>query len=93
VGFRAGLDTEARGEFLCLCRGLNPGHPVCRQTLYCVTNYSSSSDYAWHSFAYLFFFKYKFFILPNTVVEWLTLLLHILEDSGSILGPETDYLD
>jgi hypothetical protein len=25
VGLRAGLDTEARGKILCLCRGSNPG--------------------------------------------------------------------
>jgi len=30
----AGLDTEARGEILCLCRRSNPGWPVCSQTLY-----------------------------------------------------------
>jgi hypothetical protein len=34
VGLRAGLDTEARGKTLCLCQGLNAGHPVCSQTLY-----------------------------------------------------------
>jgi hypothetical protein len=28
VGHRAGLDTEARGEILCLSQGLNLGHPV-----------------------------------------------------------------
>jgi hypothetical protein len=28
VGLRAGLDTEARGKILCLCRGSNPGRPV-----------------------------------------------------------------
>jgi hypothetical protein len=27
-------DTEARGKILCLCRGLNPGRPLCCQTLY-----------------------------------------------------------
>jgi hypothetical protein len=32
VGFRAGLDTEARGRILCLCRGSNPFRPVCGQT-------------------------------------------------------------
>jgi hypothetical protein len=30
----AGLDTEARGKILCLCRGSNLGRPVCSQTLY-----------------------------------------------------------
>jgi hypothetical protein len=34
VGLRAGLDTEATGKTVCLCQGLNPGHPVCSQTLY-----------------------------------------------------------
>jgi hypothetical protein len=34
VGLRAGLDTEARGIILCLCRGSNPGRLVCSQTLY-----------------------------------------------------------
>jgi hypothetical protein len=28
VGPRAGLDTEARGKFLCPCRGSNPDRPV-----------------------------------------------------------------
>jgi hypothetical protein len=32
VGFSAGLDTEARGKRLFLCRGSNPGRPVCSQT-------------------------------------------------------------
>jgi hypothetical protein len=31
VGLRA---TEVRGKILCLCRGSNPGRPVCSQTLY-----------------------------------------------------------
>jgi hypothetical protein len=33
LGLRAGLDTKARGEILCLCWGSNPGCPVCSQTL------------------------------------------------------------
>jgi hypothetical protein len=33
VGFRADLDTEARGKILCLCRGWKPGRPVCSKTL------------------------------------------------------------
>jgi hypothetical protein len=33
VGPTAGLDTEARGKILCLCRGSNSGRPVCSQTL------------------------------------------------------------
>jgi hypothetical protein len=32
-------------------------------------------------------------IRPNVVVEWLTLLLRILEVPGSYLGPETGYPD
>jgi hypothetical protein len=32
VGFKAGLDTEARGKILRLCQGSNPGRPVCSQT-------------------------------------------------------------
>jgi hypothetical protein len=34
VGPRAGLDAEARGKILCLCRESNPGRPVRSQTLY-----------------------------------------------------------
>jgi hypothetical protein len=34
VGPRVGLDAEAGGKILCLCRGLNPGRPVRIQTLY-----------------------------------------------------------
>jgi hypothetical protein len=34
VGPRAGLDTEDRGKIFCLCRGSNPGFPVCSQALY-----------------------------------------------------------
>jgi hypothetical protein len=30
---------------------------------------------------------------PNVVVEWLTLLLRILEDPDSNIGPETGYND
>jgi hypothetical protein len=41
VGLRAGLDTEARGEIRCFCRGSNPIRPVCSQTLYWLS-YSSS---------------------------------------------------
>jgi hypothetical protein len=33
VGLRAGVDIEARGKVLSLYQGLNPGHPVCSQTL------------------------------------------------------------
>jgi hypothetical protein len=36
VGLRAGLDTQAAGEIVCLCRGSNPS-PVCSQTLYCMS--------------------------------------------------------
>jgi hypothetical protein len=34
VGPRAGLDTEARGKILCLCRASNLGRPVRSQTLH-----------------------------------------------------------
>jgi hypothetical protein len=34
VGLRAGLDTEARGKIICLCRESNLGSPVCSQSLY-----------------------------------------------------------
>jgi hypothetical protein len=34
VGLRAGLDTQATGKILCLCRKSNPDRPVCCQTLY-----------------------------------------------------------
>jgi hypothetical protein len=30
-------------------------------------------------------------VLPNVVFEWLTLLLRILETTGSNLAPVTDY--
>jgi hypothetical protein len=41
VGPRAGLDAEIRGKILCLCRGSNPGCPVCSQTLYWLSYPSS----------------------------------------------------
>jgi hypothetical protein len=34
VSLRAGLDTEARGKIICLCRTSKPGRPVCSDTLY-----------------------------------------------------------
>jgi hypothetical protein len=34
VGPTAGMDAEATGKILCLCRGSNPGRPVRIQTLY-----------------------------------------------------------
>jgi hypothetical protein len=34
VGLIAGLDTEATRKILFLCRGSNPGRPVCSQKLY-----------------------------------------------------------
>jgi hypothetical protein len=34
VNLRDGLDIGSKGEILCLCRGSNPGHHVCSQTLY-----------------------------------------------------------
>jgi hypothetical protein len=37
VDIRAGLDTEVRGKILFLCRGSNPGRPLCSQTLYCLS--------------------------------------------------------
>jgi hypothetical protein len=43
VGLRAGLDTEARGKILCLCRGSNPGSLFCSQTLYWATPASGST--------------------------------------------------
>jgi hypothetical protein len=33
VSIRAGLDTEARENILCLCRGWNPGRQACSQKL------------------------------------------------------------
>jgi hypothetical protein len=41
VGLRAGLDTEAKGKILCICRGSNPGRLACSQTLYCLSYPSS----------------------------------------------------
>jgi hypothetical protein len=37
VGHRAGLDAEARGKILCLCRGSNPNRPARSQTLCCLS--------------------------------------------------------
>jgi hypothetical protein len=37
VGLRAGLNIEARRKTLCFCPWWNPGHPVCSQTLYCLS--------------------------------------------------------
>jgi hypothetical protein len=34
VDLRAGLDREVKGKILRPCQGLNPGRPVCSQTLY-----------------------------------------------------------
>jgi hypothetical protein len=42
VGLRD--DLEVRGKILCLCRGKNPGHPVCTQILYCLS-YSSPEQF------------------------------------------------
>jgi hypothetical protein len=47
VGPRAGLDTAARGKFLCLCRGSNPDRPVVQPV---VRHYT-----AWANPAPLFF--------------------------------------
>jgi hypothetical protein len=45
VGPRAGLDAEARGKILCLCRGSNPGRLVRRQTLYLLSYPGTYSVY------------------------------------------------
>jgi hypothetical protein len=37
VGFRAGVDTEARGKMICFCQGSNSGRPVYSQALYCLS--------------------------------------------------------
>jgi hypothetical protein len=42
VDLRAGLDTEARGKILCMCRGSNPDRPVCSQTLYTLSCFRSA---------------------------------------------------
>jgi hypothetical protein len=34
VDLRVGLNTEVWGKINCLCWGMNPGHPVCSQTLH-----------------------------------------------------------
>jgi hypothetical protein len=44
VGLRPGLDTEARGKILCLCRGSNPVRPVCDQTPCCLS-YANCSTF------------------------------------------------
>jgi hypothetical protein len=41
VDFRDGLDTEAKGRILYLCRGMNPGHSICSQILYWLVYRSS----------------------------------------------------
>jgi hypothetical protein len=43
VELSAGLDTQARGKILCICRGWNPGRPVCSPTLYWPRYFSSLS--------------------------------------------------
>jgi hypothetical protein len=45
VGPWAGLDTEARGKILCLCRGSNPCRSVCSRTLYTLSYPTFSSTY------------------------------------------------
>jgi hypothetical protein len=45
VGFRAGLDAEARGEILCFCPCSNSSPPACSQTLPWLS-YPSSNVFA-----------------------------------------------
>jgi hypothetical protein len=49
VGLRVGLDTEATGKILCLCRGLNPDHPVVLvvTVLYCIEQQRPHDNHLW----------------------------------------------
>jgi hypothetical protein len=50
MGPRAGLDTEARGKFICPCRGSNPGRPARSQTLYWLSYPGSCTQLYWRQF-------------------------------------------
>jgi hypothetical protein len=74
-----------------LCRESNPYRPVVQPIARHYTDWAnrltvrvlcSTSQTFW-----------KYLLLPNVVVERLTLLLRIREVSGSHLGPETGYLE
>jgi hypothetical protein len=88
---RAGLDTEARGKILCLCRGSNLDRPVVQPVARHYTDWATRLT-LWLLVAFLQVLRlYK--AAPYVVVERLTLLLRIREVPGSNFGPETDYLD
>jgi hypothetical protein len=54
VGPRTGLDAEARGRILCLCRESNPGRPVPSQTVYFLSYPGSSNIVVVGLLIYLF---------------------------------------
>jgi hypothetical protein len=89
VGPRAGLDTEARRKTLCLYWGSQPGRPVRRLTLYCLSYPGSHCTqlglHVSHPSLYV--------MLPYVAVKWLALLLHMQEVPGSGLSPQIVYLD
>jgi hypothetical protein len=41
------LDTEVRGKILCLCRGSNPGRPVCSQTLWLSSTWNTNTKFSY----------------------------------------------
>jgi hypothetical protein len=43
VGLRAGLDADARGKLLCLCRGSNPGSPVIQPVVRQYTDWATKA--------------------------------------------------
>jgi hypothetical protein len=55
VGLRAGLDTEARGRILCLCRGSNPDRPVVQPVARHCTDWTiRCNKYFWELFLKMF---------------------------------------
>jgi hypothetical protein len=49
VGPRAGLDTEARGKILCLCRGLNLHGPVVQPVARHYTDWATRLTHLLHA--------------------------------------------
>jgi hypothetical protein len=57
VGPRAGLDAGARRKTLCLCRVSNPGRPVRRQSLYCLSYPGSWSRNSYYYYYYYYYYN------------------------------------
>jgi hypothetical protein len=78
VGLSAGLDSEARGKILCLCRGSNRGHPVCSETLHWLSYPSSNSLQGHELFIYIdpYHKMRRVFIIP--VPRWLCPVVSII---------------